>query len=205
MTKAELIQRAELYLDDSSELSTQEFSDLFDKIYDFVCAYRPWEFTKKAHTATVGGTSTALPTDFLYLTNNSNASDNWTEASTPVVFVGTNYLPYKVVSWSDRRQYRDRAGYAYLDIPNNNLVFTTSIADSIEFDYHAKQPALLTNEEPAFPEQFHPALFHGMVVDELMIEGYEKARSYAPENQKKFDEYLARMAYWNSKLVNIQF
>ena len=200
MTKAEIIKKAELYLDDSSELSSTEMEELFDKVYDKVCAYRPWEFTKKAHTATVSGTTTSLPSDFLYLLQNYNYTDSTMEALTPHIFVGSNYTPYQVVNWSDRRQYQNQTHVAYLDMPNSNLVFPVSLSNTIEFDYHATQPVLANDESPVFPSQFHHIIYHGMVTEELMIEQVEKARSYAPENRKKFQDYLDDMSYWNSKL-----
>lgn len=203
MTKAQLIAKFNLYTDDSTELSDSETSDLFDKVYRDICVFKPWEFTKSAHTATVSGTTTSLPSDFLSLTKNANYTDNRNYASDPVVFVGSVYTPYKVVNWSDRRQYNGATGYAYLDIPNSNLVFTASISDTVEFDYQRQMPALASSESPAFPEEFHMIIPHAMAVDEMMIELFEKARSYADENEAKYNYYLGQMSVWNARLLNL--
>lgn len=207
MTKSQIITKAQLYLDDASELSTQEFSDLFDKVYRIINSSRPWEGTKKEGTGT---TSTSVPyvaleTDFLYLTANNNATDNSVEASGPVVFRGTNYSPYKVVSWSDRRHYRDADGYAYIDFANGRLYFTKqpAVAESVEYDYHAQMPALGNNDSPWFPAEFHDAIYHLMCVDDFIIQQSDKAKSYASDNQKAADKILESMAYWNSQLVQI--
>ena len=203
MTKAQLIAKFNLYTDDSTELSDSETSDLFDKVYRDICVFKPWEFTKSAHTATVSGTTTSLPSDFLSLTKNANYTDNRNYASDPVVFVGSVYTAFKVVNWSDRRQYNGATGYAYLDIPNSNLVFTASISDTVEFDYQRQMPALASSESPAFPEEFHMIIPHAMAVDEMMIELFEKARSYADENEAKYNYYLGQMSVWNARLLNL--
>lgn len=206
MTKSELTEKAKLYLDDSSELSDQEFSDLFDKCYRIINSERPWEGTK---TAFAGTTSTslpyvALPTNFLYLTANNNYNDQSEYAKGPVVFRGTDYIPYPVVSWSDRRQYRDQA-FAYVDFAGSKLYFTVqpTVAESVEYDYHAQQTALTDNDSPWFPAEFHDAIYHLMVADDFVIQQSDKAKSYRAENQKAAKDILEAMAFWNSQLVQI--
>lgn len=207
MTKAEIITKAQLYLDDTSELSSDEFSDLFDKMYRKVNADRPWEGTKAEHTGT---TSTsvdyiALPSDFLYLTANNNETDASFEAGRPVVFVGTEYTPFNVVSWSDRRQYRNQNGYCYIDYGNSRLVFTKQPTQTkaIEFDYHKQMPALASGESPWFPAEFHDMLYHYMVSDDFMIQHSDKAKSYQKENWGAAEDIKERMAYWNAQLVQM--
>ena len=207
MTKSAIITKAQLYLDDTSELSDAEFSDLFDKIYQQVCTAKPWEFTKKAGADT---TSTTLPyvaleTDFAFLTSNYNHTDSSYEAGRPVVLRGTAYTPYQVVSWSDRRSYRDQEGYAYIDIVNSRLYFTKqpTVAEAVEYDYHSFMPALTTGQSPAFPSQFHDVIYHGMVVDDFIIQQSDKAKSYAGENQQLYDKWLSALSYWNANLVQM--
>lgn len=207
MTKSEIITKAQLYLDDTSDLSTQEFSDLFDKMYRQVTADRPWEGTKKEAN---GLTSLSVPyipleSDFLYLTANHNHTDSSYEASRPVVFRGSNYDPYQVVSWSDRRQYRNTAGYAYVDFANSRLYFTVqpTVVEDVEYDYHAQQAALADDESPWFPAEFHDMLYHFMVSDDFMIQQSDKAKSYANENRAAGQQILDRMVYWNAQLVQM--
>lgn len=207
MTKSQIITKAQLYLDDTSELSTQEFSDLFDKMYRRVNADRPWEGTKAEHSDTTS-TSVAyisLPADFLFLTANYNNTDASYEAGRPVVFVGSNYEPYQVVSWSDRRRYRENDGYCYVDIGNSRLYFTKqpTSAKAVEFDYHKQMPALTTSDSPWFPEEFHDMLYHFMVSDDFMIQHSDKAKSYQKENWGAAEDILERMAYWNAQLVQM--
>lgn len=207
MTKSEIITKAQLYLDDTSELSTQEFSDLFDKMYRKVNADRPWEGTKKEASTTTSASVpyVALESDFLYLTANHNFTDSSYEANRPVVFRGANYSPYKVVSWSDRRQYRDVENYAYVDFANSRLYFTKqpTVVEAVEYDYHAQQAALSNSESPWFPAEFHDMLYHFMVSDDFMIQHSDKAKSYASENWAAGNAILERMYYWNAQLVQM--
>jgi hypothetical protein len=207
MTKLEIITKAQLYLDDTSELSTQEFSDLFDKFYNIFNSSHTWEGTKAEGTATTSTSVSyvALPSDFLYLTANHNHTDQSYEAGRPVVFRGANYSPYYVVSWSDRRQYRDNEGYAYIDFPNSRLEFTKTptIAEAVEFDYHAQQAALADGVEPWFPAEFHDWIYHRMVSDDQMIQQSPKSKSYANANRAAAEEILNNAKWWNSQLVQI--
>jgi hypothetical protein len=206
MTKAEIITKFRLFMDDMTELSSEEESNLFDKMYRKVNSARPWEGTKKQGTAT---TSTTVPyvslaSDFLFLTQNANYTDSSELASRPVVFRGTSYVPYEVVSWSDRRQYRE-SNKAYIDIANSRLYFTQqpTVAESVEYDYHSAMPALANDESPWFPEEYHDVLYHLMVADDFMIQHSDKAKSYRSENMKAADEYLNDMTFWNSQLIQI--
>lgn len=209
MTKQQIITKFELFMDDTTDLSSQEESDLFDKIYAMVCNDRPWEFLKKAASGTLSTSLpyVTLPTDFGYLTSNSNYTQTSDEASNPVVFVskdgGITFAPYRLVSWSDRRQYRNQDGYCYVDVPNSRLVFTAQPtgAWSYEFDYKAYATALALGGTPLFPSDYHDIIYHGMCVDDNIIQQSDKAKSYLAENQAKFTGYLSSMQYWNANLI----
>jgi hypothetical protein len=207
MTKLEIITKAQLYLDDTSDLSTQEISDLFDMKYAEYNSRKPWEGTKKSASGTTSITLpyVDLPTDFRYLVQNANYTSSNYASSRPVVFLGVDYRPYEVVSWSDRRQYLNRDGFAYVDIANNSLYFTAqpTVAESYEFDYQSVMPVLTDNESPWFPYEFHPVLFHEMVVDDFVIQQSDKAKSYKDENQAMARRYFNNHEYQNAKLVQM--
>lgn len=204
MTKQEIITKFELYLDDMTELSSQEQSDLFDKIYNRVNTDRPWEGTKKEYSGTASGVTLSLPSDFLYLTENNNYTDSSELAGRPVIFVGSDYSPYQVVSWSDRRQYRNRSNVAWIDWANSNLVFASDPGSkAVEYDYHGQKAALADDESPWFPVEFHDVIYHGMCVDDFIIQQSEKARSYQDEHEKQYKEYIRNMALWNSRLIQM--
>lgn len=201
MTKQQIIDKFFLYLDDMSELSTSEASDLFDKQYRKINSDRPWEGTKKEFTGTVSGESVALPDDFLYLTENNNYTDFVEYAGRPVVFVGTTPRPFQVVSFSDRRQYRNKTNVCWVDVGAGELRFSSPTNGPIEYDYHSSMPVLGNNDSPWFPAEFHDIIYHAMCIDDFIINQSEKAKSYQEEHTVQYNDYLQRLAYWNSRLV----
>lgn len=207
MTKQETITKFELYMDDTTELSSQEESDLYDKVLDAIYRNRPWEILKTSYTATQS-TSLAyidLPANFAFFVQNHNYSEINADADGPVVFVGSAYTPYKIVSWSDRRQYRNRDGFCYVDIANMRLYFTVqpATAQSIEFDYYGLPTHLGLTESPVFPEDFHDTIYHGMCIEDNIIQQSDKAKSYAAENKTLYDNGIKDIAFWNANLIQI--
>jgi len=203
MTKAQILQKFNLYLDDFTELSTVEAGQLFDKIYERINSERPWEGTKAAF-AGVTSTSTpsvALPVDFLYLTANNNTTDG-DQAFGPVVFVGPTFSPYRVVSYSDRRQYRTHTNVTWIDTPAGQLTFAVqpTSALAVEYDYHRRMPTLADGESPWFPI-YHDMIYHGMCIDDFVIQQSDKAKSYKADHEKMFAEYMEKLAYYNSQLI----
>lgn len=208
MTGTELITKFELYIDDMTELSSTEELALLNKIYHKVCDDHAWEFLKSSHSGTTSTTVPyiSLPADFGFLTQNHNYTDTTTfESQRPVVFVGTNYTPYEVVSWSDRRQYRNGGNYCWIDIANSRLYFATqpTSAESVEFDYIAIPDDLTTATSPLIPTRFQDILVHGMCIDDFIIQMSDKAKSYKQEHEIEYQKYLNAMKYWNSRLVQM--
>jgi len=207
MTKAEIIAKFHLFMDDTTELSSAEESDLFDKWYNKVMSNRPWEILRVPGTGTQSTTVPyiALPSDFAYLTQNHDDTGNNSYGEFPVIFVGANYDPYKVVNYADRRQYRTHGNVAYIDIVNSRLVFTVqpTAANAVEFDYIKVPAALTTGQSPVFPARFHDIIYHGMCTDEFVIEQSDKAKSYRAENLAAYNGYLEDMAFWNSQLIQM--
>lgn len=203
-TVAEIITDFELYFDDGTALSSAEELNLFNKIYFEVCSDRGWEILRKVYSGTTSTTVPyiALPSDFTQLSTNSNYSTSDYPAGTPVVFVGTDYTPYQVVSFADRRQYRTQSNVCYIDIVNSRLYFTTqpTTAQSVEFDYIHIPTALTTSDTPIFPGRFHPLFYHKMLLDQNIIEMSDKAKSYALENNARAKQYMDSMALWNANL-----
>lgn len=205
-TKAEIMADAQLYVGDTSDLSSNDLSNLFDKKYRKVNANRPWEYTKKTASLTQSTTLpyVALPSDFLYPVQNYNYADSRSYAEGPVVLVGGTYSPYTLIPFSDRNRYRDASNKAYFDLANSRIYFTKqpTAANTFTFDYHAALTPPALNESPAFPESFHPIIYHEMVADDFMIQLFDKARSYRDENMAEARRYLADMASWDFNLKN---
>jgi hypothetical protein len=208
MLASAIITSFETYVDDATELSSAQELALLQKIYNKVWMDRPWEFTKAQGSGTLSTSVpyVTLPASFVSLIENNQTTDNTVSgdnnAVQKVIFVSSAYTPYQVINWSDRRQYLNQRGYAYLDMVNMRLYFTAqpTTADTYEFDYLANADTLTTSSTPAFPARFHDILYHGMAVDDDIILRFPKAQSYAAENGAKYDSYLADMRLWNANL-----
>ena len=208
-----LITDFELQVNDVTELSSSEELSILNRIYQSICAKRPWEFLKTSASGTMSGSGVdgyyiTIPSDFGYFyenntyTNNTLSAQN--NASPKVIFIGANRTPYQIVNYSDRVQYLGKTGYAYVDLVNSKIYFTgTPVSTTYLMDY-IKIPALLTTSDyPIFNGRFHDIITFGMAVDNEILQLSPKAQSYAPENQAKFNQYLSDMEYHYSQFINI--
>ena len=209
MNGEEIIKLFELYVDDTTELSSSEELALLNRVYKMICSQKPWEFLRKEASGTQSTSVpyVALPSDFKYLAINhqfTDMSEGQENSVSRVVFIGSAYSPYKIVNYSDRRQYRDQDGYAYIDIINSRLVFTKqpTTANSYEFDYIAVPEDITISTSPVFPADYHSMISYGMATDGFIIQLFDKAKSYERENKAKYDSYFADLAYYNAELRN---
>jgi hypothetical protein len=202
MTGEEIQAQFNIYIDDANEMADSDVLILMNKIYHRVLDDAPWEFLKKEYSGT---TSTsvdyvALPSDFKFLAPNDI---NYTEPTT-VVFVGSEFEPYKVIPFSDRRKYRDMDGYCYIDQRQSYLVFTKqpTQARAVEYDYIYIPDDITTSTSPVFRNAFQFVIVHGMALDHDIIEANEKALNYQAENQRNYQDILDRMLTENAQIIN---
>ena len=206
MTSAEIIALFELYVDDTTELSTAEELALLNRVYQAVCDDRAWEFLKKEASGTMASATTiTTPSDFGHFIENRGYTDNsevpdYNSTPTGILINGTKWL--KVIDWSTRRQYASQDGYAYYDVRQGTITTTYAQPSSAtySFDYKMVPTDLLIGTSPVFPSRFHPMLAYAMAVDDMIIQLFDKARSYAEENNVKYRAHLAQMAVWNANL-----
>jgi len=201
MTTTEIIQLFGLITGDTTDLSSSESLSLAEKWYRRILNDRAWDFLRTEFRGTVTGTTMTLPADFSRIVPNFNHTDNTIEtehrANPYVVFIGTNFTPYRVVNFSDRYQYRNEGNICWIDLRNNQLVFSTSDASgqSIVFTYLYKPAILTLSTSPVFDSDFHYAIAHGMASDDFDIQLFDKNKSYAQENLAKYNKYLLDMQY----------
>lgn len=206
MTPTQIIAKFELFMDDTTELSSDEEFDIFLKNYYKVCTEKTWEFLKKERTGVATNVAyVTLPTDFLFLTANANYTNSEELASNPVVYVGTTNRVYKVVSWSDRRAYRDQNNVCWIDYPAGRLVFAAPLTslETVEFDYHSIPPTPALSDTILIPSVYADIVYHAMCMDDSIIQQSDKAKSYLKENQAMYTSILNRMKMWDSKLVQL--
>ena len=199
MNTQEIIEMFELYLDDTSELSSVEELALANRVYKKIML-KTYEFAKKDGTGTLSTTLpyVSLPTDFAFIPD--TVSDEFPK----VIYVGSNNDIYKVVNYSDRRKYTNQSNFCYIDFANQRLVFTRQpiSADAYSFDYIYIPADLTLSTSPVFPV-CHEIIAHGMAIDSYIIQQFDKARSYAPENQMKYESALEYLDSYNSDLISL--
>ena len=191
-----------LYTDDTTELSTTEELALLNRVYLKICSNRPYEFLKTNATGSITSGAITLPSDFLYLTENTqttNISVGQGEKVSKAIFVGTSKTPYKIINYSDREN--GSSNEAYIDYSASQIKFVdTTLSDTYSFDYIKIPENLILDSTPIFPSPFHPAIGYGMATDGFIIQLFDKAKSYATENQAKYNSYISDLNYYNSQL-----
>lgn len=206
----DIITNFELQVSDVTELSTAEEYRVLNRVYNKICNHRPWEFLKKSASGSIisdsEGYYIAVPSDFAYFVENNQYTDNSVSTSSvsspKVIFVGTNYVPYQIVNWSDRIQYRNNTGVAYLDVVNSKIRFPkTPEAFTYQFDYVMVPTALVAGAAPVTPARFDDIYHFGMAAEDSIIQLSPKATSYATENQAKYQSLMDDITYWNSMLI----
>lgn len=205
-TGQEIITEFEMQVDDTTELSTSEELIVLNRVYRKILEFKDWLFLIKTHSGT---TSTSvpyisLPTDFDRIAMSGQSSNIGDEYDYPYqVFVGNELRRYQVVNYLDRRQYDNKDGYCYVDIANNRLYFTKqpTSAEPVSFDYVYAPDNITTGTSPVIPAKFHDMFAYGMAVDDMIIQMFEKNRSYAPENRLLFESKLQDMALWNDRQI----
>lgn len=211
-TATEIITTFELLVNDITELSTSEELALLNRIYFKICRSRPWEALKTGVSGTMSGSGIdgfyiTIPSDFSFFSPNYQYTDNTISSqqnSVPaVIFVGSSYTPYKIVNFSDRRQYLGQTGYAYLDLANNRIVMCgTPISTSYSFDYIKVPSILVANSTPALiPTDMQDMIAFGMAADNDILQLSPKATAYREENQGKYESYMLDLSYWNANLI----
>lgn len=204
MTVSEIIEKFQLQVDDSTELSSDEELDLFNDVYQELAFERPWNILKTSVTGTIVSGEITLPTDFAYLYNNRNYAGNDTHANLPVIFVGSTYKPYYIINFDERRQYRTTSGYAYVDNAQGKIIFTVAPTETTyEFDY-IKIPATLTlTDTPIFPERFHKKFVYDMATQDSIIQMSDKLSDLLAVNKAESSRYMKNLEMWDSKLTII--
>lgn len=205
-----IIQNFELEVNDITELSTAEELMILNRIYARICQ-APFEFLKKTASGSILTDSTSsyitLPSDFQYFYENAGFTENNIEyqgnVKPKVIFVGTTLNPYKVINFSDRRQYKDQDNYAYIDYADNKVRFTkTPSATTYEFDYIKIPTTLIAGADPIFPERFDDLIVYGMAGENEILQRSDKARSYRKEYIDRYNSRMSDIKWWNAQLIN---
>jgi len=204
-TVQEILTAFELEVDDSSELSSSEELSILNRNYMLLATDRPWEELKKGASGNILSDSIGyyitLPTDFMSFAERDDNGGKWK------IYVGSQLEEYSVVPFSERRNYRNMSGYAYLDMQNRKIYFSyTPVEFTYEFDY-CKIPSELiiattpTPIVPFFPSSYWHILVHMMARDSYIISLFEKDRAYTKEQELKYQEWFGKLSLYNANLA----
>lgn len=214
-----LIDKFEQDTGDTTELSTTAELALLNSRYRLVLSDRDWEFLKKNATGTIavsasGVATLTLPADFDHFTINGQTTDiaigvddgkfGIGNASPKIIFVSAAKTPYQIINFSDRRQYLNKSGYAYIDLVNNLVTFTqapTGSDLSYDFDYIYAPDDITLSTFPVVPAQFQDVFHYGMAVDDMIFQLFDRSHSYAKENQANYDLWMGRLCFWNAQFT----
>lgn len=185
----DIISKFELFIGDSTELSTTEEVDLVQKVCTKIYNSDEWEFLKKEATGTINGTEISQPSDF----------DR--NLSVQRIYIGTNKREFIQVPFDRRREFDNQNGYFYYDARQGKFIFTVAQNDTYSYDYlYIPETVDLVSSNPVMPVRFWDMIYHGMCLDSDIINLSDKARSYAQVNEAKYASLLADMQSWNKKL-----
>ena len=203
MLLSQVIADFELFMDDTTELSTAEEIRIAEKHSQRIANLYPWLLLRAEATGTVSSAAITLPTRFSYILENNNYTSAGEYGTGPTVLIGTDLAPYKVVSYEDRKSYTNKGGYCYVDIVGGTIDFTDSTADgkAYTFDYQTYPAALTATSDTIWiPDRFAPALYHSMCVDDFAIQQSDKAKSYRDENLANAQMWVNEMRSWDYQL-----
>lgn len=207
---ADIITSFELEVNDMTELSSSEELLILNRVYKRICL-TPYEFLKTNATGGIQSDSTSsyitLPSDFRYLSNNGDFSEqnmSYDEnLKFRIVYLGPEYSRYKVINYSDRLQYRNQTGYCYLDLGNGKIRFcNTPTQTTYSFDYIKTPPTLTTADAPLWPEDFDAVIVYGMAQENEILQRSDKARSYKDDYELKYQQALRDLKLYNAQMIN---
>lgn len=203
MQPDDIIKQFEVYVDDLTELSTDEEYALLTKVLNSIYNDRSWEFLRKTASVTTTTVNTApLPADFVSVMNNysENPYNNIPEMAVAYV----DGIPFKFVPKGNAVQMAG-GNYVTIDIVNSRLEFLTSVGTgkTVTFDYKYQPSPITSNASPiALPELGHRYLGQVMAIDDDIIQKTEKGRSNLQANSVARAQLLRDLSHYNARFIN---
>jgi len=196
MKPSELQTLYETLIDDTN-LSQSSVFTFFQNSLNAIWIRRPWEIAKKSDdtkSTTVGGTTVALPTDFL--------------KPLPIWIGDTQIFP---IRREDRRVYKDSFFRYYVDWQNSQikLTYNPTSAEIIYWDYiyQPENPFTVLLEDTdigdiliGFPEAFQPLVAYEAAKMFYYQEVGSKSDSWTAEMEMEYQRLYNLMVSWDASL-----
>jgi len=193
LTGQQIIERFELYTDDTTDLSSDEELILANDKLRLIYMEQPWEFLRRKKTGVVESDGKiTVPADFDELMENYSEDQN--EPILKVIFIGSQRSSYYFVPMGQRNA-NQFCNVCWIDPSNGKINFAQSpgTGASYEFDYKTSPDDITVGTSPKLPPEYHPMIVFSMLIDEEIIKKSEKARSNMQDNAVQYQRYLKNM------------
>lgn len=195
LTGQEIIQRFEMYTDDTTDLSSDEELIVANDKLRVIYMEQPWEFLRRSKTGAIESDGKiTVPTDFDEIMENYSDDPSISEPLTKVVYIGSEKAPYFVIPMGQRHASQS-SNVCWYDPSTGKLTFTQSPGVGVvyEYDYKTSPVDIAVGTSPKLPAEFHPMIVFAMLVDEEIIKKSEKARSNMEINQVQYQRYMKNL------------
>ncbi len=195
LTGQQIIDRFELYTDDTTDLSSDEELIVANDKLRLIYMEQPWEFLRRKKTGTIGSDGKiSPPADFDELMENYSEDPTISEPLLKVVFIGSSKNPYFVVPMGQRNA-NQYSNVCWIDPTDGKINFVQSpgAGASYEYDYKTSPDDITVDTSPALPADYHPMIIFSMLIDEEIIKKSEKARSNMQDNAVQYQRYLKNL------------
>jgi hypothetical protein len=203
MLGSEIIEKFELWTDDTTELSTdQELSLASEKAKD-IYTECVWEFLRKNAIGSFSGGYIDLATvapDFVFPMANYSEDESYSSPTIPVVFVGGT-VPYKIIPMGLRKQHQGQ-NVCWVDLVQKRISFADSTAaGTFDFDYQYAPADITEATTSAVPSSYALIIVYAMLIDDDVIQKTEKARSNIVENTRQYQRIMSNLKSYNAKFI----
>lgn len=195
LTGQQIIEKFELYTDDTTELSSDEEISLANDKIRLIYMEQPWEFLRRNKAGSVESDGKiSLPADFDEFMENYNDDPTVTEPLLKVVYVGSQKVPYFVIPMGQRSA-NNYANVCWIDPSDNKICFPQSPGAGAlySFDYKTSPDDITVNTSPKLPADYHPMIVFSMLIDDEIIQKSEKARSMQETNAVQYARYMKNL------------
>lgn len=193
LTGQQIIDRFELYTDDTTDLSSDEELILANDKLRLIYMEQPWEFLRRKKSGNVESDGKiSLPADFDEFLENFTDDPAVGEAIMKVVYV--NRSPYLIVPMGQRNT-NSFSNVCWIDPSDGKINFAQSpgAGASYEYDYKTSPDDITVGTSPKLPAEYHPMIVFSMLIDEEIIKKSEKARSSMQDNAVQYQRYLKNL------------
>ena len=195
LTGQQIIDRFELYTDDTTELSSDEELILANDKIRLIYMEQNWEFLRRKKTGTIESDGKiSVGADFDELMENYSEDPTISEPLLKVIFIGSSKNPYFVVPMGQRSA-NNYSNVCWFDPTDKKINFAQSpgTGASYEYDYKISPDDIVVGTSPLLPAEYQPMIIFSMLIDEEIIKKSEKARSNMQDNAVQYQRYLKNL------------